>query len=299
MAIRDMSNAKLPTETHIAAVHLQVADLQRSLAFYLDLLGLRLVDRSGSEAWLSATGAAPHLLHLTQRTGLRPPPARACGLFHVAWRAPDRAALGRWLHRLLETKAPLQGASDHGVSEALYLADPDGLGVELYCDRPRARWQYRGKFVAMGSEQLDTADLLAQAEGQAWTGADPSTDIGHIHLSVSSLEKAESFYLDTLGFDATQRDYPGALFMAAGGYHHHLGTNTWRSNGADPVPEDCARLLSYTIGVPAADDLAALRTRLIDGGTPTADTEQGLMVRDGDDITVLIAAAVLPSPTTT
>lgn len=302
MILTDMSDpqTRLPQDTRIDAVHLQVADLSRSLAFYADLLGLRLVRSDGTDAWLSATGSEPHLLQLTERSGLRSPPPRATGLFHVAWRAPDRAALGRWLHRLLDTKTPLQGASDHGVSEALYLADPDGLGVELYADRPRDRWQYRGKFVAMGSEQLDTADLLAQAiepTAEQWTGVDPDTDIGHVHLCVSSLERAESFYVNTLGFDATQRDFPGALFLAAGGYHHHLGTNTWRSGGAEPVPEDCPRLLSYTIGLPTIADLAAVRARLghstFDPGRESSDDSQALITHDGDEMQVIFHAGAL------
>ena len=285
-----MISTGLPATTSIDAVHLQVSDLQRSLSFYRHLLGFRVIRSQGGDAWLSATGEEPGLIRLTERAGAGRPPPRATGLFHVAYRAPDRAGLGRWLHRLLDTKTPLQGASDHGVSEALYLADPDGLGVELYCDRPRDRWPFRGQYVAMVSEHLDTADLLAQSKGQTWDGADPATDIGHVHLCVSSLERAESFYVDAVGFDITQRDLPGALFLAAGGYHHHVATNTWRSAGGAPVPEDSARLVSYTLGVSSEDDVSSVRGRLETTGATVEKSVEGIVTRDSDGMTLIVRA---------
>lgn len=258
-----MSPTALPSQTHIGTVHLQVADLPRALAFYVDLLGLRVIAAAGGEAHLSATGTEPALLRLTSRSGATPRPRGVTGLFHVAWRAPDRRELGRWLRRLLEARVPLHGASDHGVSEALYLPDPDGLGVELYCDRPRALWPRRGPHVAMVSERLDTADLLAAADGTGpWDGAHAATDIGHVHLCVSSLKAAEAFYVEGLGFEVMQRDYPGALFLAAGGYHHHLGANTWQSGGGPPPPETAVGLLSFTVVVPEAADVGVVRERL-------------------------------------
>lgn len=273
---------RLPAATTIGDVHLQVSDLDRSLTFYEHLLGLRLVDRSDGDAFLSASGQTPLLLRLSERSDATPRPRRATGLFHVAFRAPDRAALGRWLHRLMSQGTPLQGASDHAVSEAIYLADPDGLGVELYCDRPRSSWPMRGKYVGMVSESFDTAGVLGAAEGQPWDGADAGTDIGHVHLCVSSLETAEQFYIDTLGFSATQRDFPGALFLAAGGYHHHLGTNTWSSSGADAPPDRAVGLRSYSLNVPGSLD--ELRARLpdvqIDDGT--------LLTHDGDGIALCL-----------
>lgn len=283
-----MNSNRLAATTSIGAVHLQVSDLQRSLSFYRDLLGFRVIRSEGLDAWLSATGEEPDLIRLTELAGAGRPPPRATGLFHVAYRAPDRAALGRWLHRLLDTKTTLQGASDHGVSEALYLADPDGLGVELYCDRPRDRWPFRGEYVAMVSEHLDTADLLAQGEGQRWDGADPASDIGHVHLCVSSLEGAESFYVDTLGFDIMQRDFPGALFLAARGYHHHLGANIWRSADAAPAPEDVSRLVSYTLGMSSARDVAAVRARLETAGAPVEENARGIGTRDNDGMTLIV-----------
>ena len=283
----------LPASTHIASGHLQIRDLQQSLAFYSDLLGFRIVRHEKQDVWLSATGEAPHLIHLTERQDALPRPPRATGLFHVAYRAPDRAGLGRWLHRLLTQKVPLQGASDHGVSEAIYLADPDGLGVELYCDRPRERWKFRGKHVAMGSEQLDTADLLAQAAEQTWDGLDAATDVGHVHLCVSSLEAAERFYVDALGMDAMQRNFPGALFIAAGGYHHHIGTNMWQSAASPPAPANAVGLRSFTLGVPEGS-VAQVRSRVERAGYSVEASEVGdaggeeFALRDEDEIIVRV-----------
>lgn len=281
---------QLPAATRVGDVHLQVADLERSLVFYRDLLGLRVLRETGAQAWLSATGGPPELLRLTARLDATGRPRRATGLFHVAWRAPDRRELGRWLHRLVETGYPLQGASDHAVSEALYLADPDGLGVELHCDRPRDNWPRRGRYVAMVSEPLDTGDLLAQADGSgSWDGAHPDTDIGHVHLCVSSLEQAEAFYVDALGMDVMQRDVPGALFLAAGGYHHHLGTNTWQSAGASAPPEEAVGLLSYSLTVPGTADVAAVRERVVGTGWSVAHgSGAGITTRDGDGIALRV-----------
>lgn len=236
-----MNSNRLAATTSIGAVHLQVSDLQRSLSFYRDLLGFRVIRSEGLDAWLSATGEEPDLIRLTELAGAGRPPPRATGLFHVAYRAPGRAALGRWLHRLLDTKTTLQGASDHGVSEALYLADPDGLGVELYRDRPRDRWPFRGEYVAMVSEHLDTADLLAQGEGRRWDGADPASNIGHVHLCVSSLEGAESFYVDTLAgstsCSATSRGPCSSLPGAT--------TTTWAPTSGVPLTPRRRRRMSH------------------------------------------------------
>lgn len=289
-----MTKATLPASTRVAAVHLQVKDLARSLAFYGDLLGFQIVGADGHDAWLSASADAPTLLRLTARADATPRPPRATGLFHVAYRAPDRAGLGRWLHRLLSTETPLQGASDHGVSEALYLADPDGLGVELYCDRPRERWAFRGKYVAMTSDPLDTADLLAQAKDQPWNGVDAATDVGHVHLCVSSLEAAEHFYVDTLGMEATQRDFPGALFLAAGGYHHHIGANTWRSAGSPPAHDDAVGLCSFTLEVPGATvSEVAARAGVALGAADSTEVnaeDEELQLQDEDGIAVHLRA---------
>lgn len=285
-----MTSGKLPASTHITAVHLRITDLQRSLAFYADLLGFHLLRTEGGDAWLGAGDECAALIHLAERADARPRPPRATGLFHVAYRAPDRAGLSRWLYRLLSSETPMQGASDHGVSEALYLADPDGLGVELYCDRPRERWKFRGKYVAMVSEQLDTADLLAQTEGQSWEGVDPQTDVGHVHLCVSSLEAAERFYIDALGMDAMQRDFPGALFIAAGGYHHHIGTNTWRSAGAPPAPADAVGLKSFTLGLPDAA-IAGVSSRFEAAGHPVVADHAERVVADDDGIGLRLRAS--------
>ena len=283
----------LPAGTDIAYAHLRVADLERALAFYRDLLGLRVVNADSSSAALSATGAPPSLIVLEAHPGARPRPPRTTGLYHVAIRLPDRSALARALRRLAEGDWPLHGAADHGVSEALYLSDPDGNGLELYTDRPREEWAWEDGQVAMVSEPLDLRALLSVASGQS-DAIDPRADIGHMHLQVSDLARAEAFYCGLLGFEVMQRTYPGALFVAAGGYHHHLGLNVWAGRGAPPPPPDAAGLVAFGVRLP---DVAAWRTllaRLEGAGAMLADqrddSARQALVRDPDGNSVVLLA---------
>jgi catechol 2,3-dioxygenase len=259
-----MKSYTLPSDTHIGHVRLQVADLNRALAFYHDLLGFPIQGRRDGEARLSANGEPPAHIILFEHKGAPPKPPRTTGLYHVAIRLPDRLALGRIFLRLVQERWPLQGAADHLVSEALYLADPDGNGLELYRDRPRQDWPRQNGAIAMASDPLDANGLLKQAsqEPSGWSGIDPRTDIGHVHLHVSDLGRAEEFYSGLLGLDVTQRSYPGALFMSAGGYHHHLGVNTWAGRGAPPPPPDAAGLISFSLDLPDPDAREALMARL-------------------------------------
>jgi catechol 2,3-dioxygenase len=281
----------LPAATHMAYAHLRVADLDRALAFYRDLLGLRALTASGSSAALSATGAPPPLIVLEAQPGARPRPPRTTGLYHVAIRLPDRATLARALRRLAEREWPLHGAADHGVSEALYLSDPDGNGLELYTDRPRAAWPWRNGQVAMVSEPLDVRALLSLA-GESAEVIDPRADIGHVHLQVSDLARAEAFYCGLLGFEVTQRTYPGALFVAAGGYHHHLGLNIWAGHGAPPPPADAAGLVAFGLRLPDAASWEALRARLDSAGVSLDvqgdDGARRALLRDPDGTGVVL-----------
>lgn len=165
--------------------------------------------------------------------------------------------------------------SDHLVSEALYLTDPDGLGLEIYADRPRASWEVRGRQLAMATEPLDTRAVLAAANGEPWRGAPAGTTIGHVHLHVGDLDRGARFYHDTLGMDKMVWEYPGALFLAAGGYHHHLGTNTW-ARGSEPAKQHEARLMEWTVEVPTADDVQAVAM--------SAARHEVAVVQDGSDI---------------
>jgi catechol 2,3-dioxygenase len=265
-----MNGASLPGDTSILSVHLQVADLERSLDFYAGMLGFRQVDRENGSAALSATGSPPVNIRLSERPGAPPKPAHTTGLYHAAIRLPNRRALARLFQRLARNNVPFQGAADHLVSEALYLADPDGNGLELYADRPRDQWPVFEDQIVMTTEQLDINNLLAeiQDDREPWEGIDPGADIGHIHLQVADLGQAEAFYHRLVGLDVTQRTYPGALFLAAGSYHHHIGVNTWASKDASPPPDSAAGLVSFTIHVPDFEAWKLLVERLESAGLP-------------------------------
>jgi catechol 2,3-dioxygenase len=246
---------RLPDVARLGRVRLQVADLDRSLAFYDGVLGLRVIDRSATGAVLGAHGDDRALVELQERPGARPTPQRGrLGLYHFAILLPDRPALGRFLRHLSET-GTRAGAGDHLVSEALYLQDPDALGIEVYADRPRSSWQRVGRELMIATDPVDVDGLVRAAGDARWTGMPAGTTIGHVHLHVGSIEEAAAFFSEALGFDRITWRYPGALFLGAGGYHHHLGTNTWAGRGAAmPTAED-ARLLEWTIELP---DLASL-----------------------------------------
>ena len=257
------SGYRLPAGIRLGRVRLQVADLARSLDYYERVLGLRVLRRSAGDAVLAAHGDDTPLVELHEKPGAAPVPRRGrLGLYHFAILLPDRAALGRFVAHLAEI-GERAGASDHRVSEALYLQDPDGLGIEVYADRPRAAWRIADRQLVMATEPLDLDDVIRAAGGERWTGMPAGTVIGHVHLHVGDLAEAAAFYHQGLGLDQVVWSYPGALFLSAGGYHHHLGVNTWAA-GATPAGNDDARLLEWEIVVPqsgdADDALASLST---------------------------------------
>jgi catechol 2,3-dioxygenase len=240
----------------IAAVTLAVGDLDASVAFYENVLGLPVLARDARTAQLGVDPTHPALvLEAIERPG--PIPLGSTGLFHVAWLHPTRAALADSVRRVAATGTRFEGASDHGVSEALYLSDPDGLGIELYADRPRASWTRAagGRGVAMVTRPLDLEDLLAQGREQPSPEAAPGTAVGHVHLQVADVARALSFYRDVLGFEE-QAQLPSAAFVSAGGYHHHIGINSWRSRGGSPAPDNAPRLrlIEFELDQPAALD---------------------------------------------
>ncbi|MEP0547584.1 MAG: VOC family protein [Rhodothermales bacterium] len=255
---------RLPAATRPGRVRLQVTDLDRSLAFYEGVLGLRVLDRSGATATL---GADRPLIELVERPGARPVSRRGrLGLFHVALLLPGRASLARFLRHLAKGGVR-PGMSDHLVSEAVYLSDPDGLGIEVYADRPRSAWERWGQEIAMATEPLDVQDLLRAGGEAPWDGAPTGTVVGHVHLHVGDLNRAAAFYHEALGLDQVVWGYPGALFLSAGGYHHHLGTNTWAA-GAPQAGNDDVRLLDWTLVLPTDDDVAAAAESLTAAGHP-------------------------------
>ena len=269
---------RLPAETRPGAVRLQVADLGHSLRYYCDLLGFRAAERRGGGATLAAHGEGAPLVELRERAGAAPVPRQGrLGLFHFAILLPDRAHLGRLLRHLAAAGAPI-GSSDHAVSEAIYLQVPDGLGIEVYADRPRATWRHHERQLTMVTEPLDVGDLVRAAGDAPWAGMPPGTTIGHVHLHVGDLGAAQSFYHEALGFDRMVWTYPGALFLAAGGYHHHLGVNTWASR-AQPAGEDDARLLEWELILPG-DQVGAAIESLTSAGYAVEASADGGVVRD-------------------
>jgi catechol 2,3-dioxygenase len=265
-------------ELRLGPVTLQVADLERSLAFYRGVLGLKLLTREAAQATLGAQDGAP-LVTLHEYPGARPVPRRGrLGLYHVALLLPDRPALGRVLRHLGASGVPL-GMSDHLFSEALYLSDPDGLGLELYADRPRETWPRRGAELLSDSLPLDVPGVLAAAGDAAYDGLPAGTVVGHVHFYVDDLAAAADFYVQGLGFEPTVTSYPGALFVAAGGYHHHVGLNTWAA-GAPLAEAGDARLLAWRLELPEAE-VARLAAHLEARGVATkALPDGGVSVTD-------------------
>jgi len=276
----------------IGKVELYVADLDRALHFYQGALGFQLQGRQDGTAALGAVGGSP-LVVLNARPGARPAP-KATGLYHFAVLLPNRKALARLLYQLANLESEvLQGAADHGVSEALYLADPDGNGIEVYVDRRRSEWPRDdlGR-LQMGTEELNIDDLLMELKGSnlnaPWEGLPEGTTVGHIHLKVSDLSSTERFYRDVLGFDLVQRYGSGALFFSAGGYHHHIGANTWTGVGAPPPPADAAGLRWFELLLPDLNSYNALMGRLEAAGIASEAVEGGLLVRDPSQNTILV-----------
>jgi catechol 2,3-dioxygenase len=263
--------------TLLGPVYLKISDLPRALGFYRDVLGLNAgpaTAAAGDGQVLSlstGTGQPLIVLHAVPGAGRKPP--RSTGLYHYAILVPTRLDLAQVLRRLGETGYPLGGASDHGVSEALYLSDPDGNGIEIYRDRPRDEWPRRADELRMGIEALDLDDVLRELRHGAvqWAGLPAGTTIGHVHLHVADLHQAEVFYRDGLGFALMQRMGPSAIFVSAGGYHHHVGANIWAGAGAPPPPAEAVGLEQFTILLPDQTELARTVEHLRQSGAPVED----------------------------
>ena len=230
----------------IGAVTLRVRDLPAVERFYRTIIGLDRIDQAEDRVSLGADGHA--FVHLLHDPAAVPDEPGQAGLFHTAFLLPSRADLARWLAHAAKTGTPIEGASDHDVSEAIYLSDPEGNGVEVYADRPRASWRWQGGQVGMSTTRLAIDDLLRLAAGSAWSGAPAGTRIGHVHLRVGDIERALGFYRDRLGFDVV-RALPAAAFLSTGGYHHHIATNCWHSRGAGPRDPRAAGLAAVTLAV--------------------------------------------------
>ena len=273
--------------TTIGAVHLTVSDLDRSVGFYETHLGLISHHRDHRTAGLGA--GALDLLVLSQNASAPRAPGTT-GLYHFALLVPSRADLARSLTRLREWRTELHGSADHGVSESLYLADPDGIGIEIYRDRPRGEWPMAGGHVRMGVDPLDLNGLLHDDAGG--TASLPcGTVMGHVHLQVSRLPEAERFYGDVLGFEVMQRYGPSALFLSAGGYHHHIGLNTWLGAGAPPPPAGAIGLRHFIVRLATDAALAEVAGRVRTAGLAIESSPDGLLVRDPSGHAVLLSAS--------
>jgi catechol 2,3-dioxygenase len=286
---------RLPDATRLGPVQLQVSALVRSLPYYEGVLGLAVLERGDGRAVLGSHGDARPLVVLREHAAAaRSKPQGRLGLYHYAILLPDRAALGRFVEHVGRTGERV-GAGDHLVSEAFYLHDPDGLGIEVYADRPRSAWRRRGRELMLATDPVDVEGVLAAAGGEPWTGMPAGTVMGHVHLHVGDLAAAEAFYSQGLGLDRITWSYPGALFLGAGGYHHHLGANTWAGPAARPPGPDDPRLLEWTIELPSPADVSAVEESLTTAGhvIELASTET-LVARDPWGTGVRIVAASAP-----
>ncbi|ELZ20763.1 glyoxalase/bleomycin resistance protein/dioxygenase [Haloterrigena salina JCM 13891] len=280
------SRDRLPAATRLGRSVLTVSDESAMVDFYRDVIGLSVLSREGATTVLGA-GDAP-LLELRHAPDARPRPTDATGLFHNAFLVPSREALGDGLARIRD-RWELTGASDHGVSEALYLDDPEGNGVEFYRDRPRSEWPRDGEGgIQIGSWPLDLESVAAAADDGAGDAVPDGTTLGHVHLEASSLETDREFYVDALGFDVKTAS-PKALFVAAGDYHHHLGINTWHGRSS-PAPTDARGLSRLDLVVPSSEALERVRERLEDAGAAVDERAGGLECRDPDGIRIRFRA---------
>ncbi len=271
---------RLPAETRVGPVRLEIADLARSVDYYTEILGLRVLDRGARQAVLAANDSVRSLVVLDERVGAAQSPRRGrLGLYHFAILLPDRASLGRFVRHLAHAGVRA-GSADHLVSEAFYLQDPDNLGIEVYVDRPRETWRRMGRQLMMATDPIDIASLVDAAGSVPWTGMPLGTVMGHVHLHVGAIDDAAAFYSDALGFDRIVWSYPGALFLSAGGYHHHLGTNTWAGANARPAAEGEARLAEWALDLPDAEGIERATASLRAGGAAVERDGSDAVTRD-------------------
>jgi catechol 2,3-dioxygenase len=282
------TDAEISALTTLGAVHLTVSELERSLAYYRDAIGLEVLEQGVGRARLGAGGR--ELLVLVEEVGAQPGHGYT-GLYHFALLLPRRTDLARWLAHGAREHVPLVGLSDHFVSEALYLSDPDGHGIEIYCDRSREVWE--GQVAArMTTQPLDVQSLLEELPDPAaepFAGLPEGTVMGHVHLKVASVPDTVAFYRDVLGFGLMAQVGLQAAFLAAGGYHHHLGANTWESAGASPPPEGTAALRHATIVLPDAAERDRLLDRIAHSGQEPQDATEGPRILDPSGNALVLA----------
>jgi catechol 2,3-dioxygenase len=293
-----MNKIILPGNTAISGIKLKVSDLERSLVFYSTQIGFQVFEKNNNYALLSASGKLPYQIFLEEFASGEPVSRRTAGLYHIAVKVPNRKELASELTKLSQTDIKFHGFSDHLVSEAIYLADPDGNGVEIYSDKPKELWKWEKGQVKMETLPLDIESLLNEVRGTELKngGIHPYTILGHIHLRVSDLIKAENFYSKTLGFEVTTREYPGAFFMSAGGYHHHIGTNIWSGQNIPPASERSLGLDHFVIRVPDKNTLNEIRTNLAQNEfgniyyEDKLNSDGTLLTKDFDGIKIILSS---------
>ena len=264
---------------YVSSIHLSVRDLQRSLDFYRHVLGLKVLEQTGRSARLAA-GGKNVLITIEQLDNPLPREGRTAGLYHFALLLPSRKDLARFIRHIVKAGYPLQGASDHLVSEALYLSDPDGNGIEIYRDRPSREWGWNGEEVVMATEPLDVEGILSEDDGVSWDGLPHGTIMGHIHLHVSELKQSKDFYCEGLGFDLVCSYGGQALFLSTGGYHHHIGLNTWAGVGAPAPKEHSVGMIFYTMTFPSASERRAAIEKLASLGFLAREEGGSIYVKD-------------------
>lgn len=274
----------IPNDTKIQSADLRIKDLDASLKFYSYLLGFKEIERKENTSFLSSDGVYPYLISLSEDKHALVAPRNSTGLFHIAFLFPNRKEMARVFLRLHNHGQKFQGFSDHIVSEAIYLADPDGNGIEIYVDKPREEWQWHDGEVEMNTLPLDLSLITSELDDiDVWNGIHPQTNIGHIHLKASDLNKAKMFYHKILGLDITVESYPGALFLSAGGYHHHIGTNTWYSKNSSPAPENSLGLISYTIKIPEQNYLDKIKETASNNNLLITSGNSETIIKDFDN----------------
>jgi catechol 2,3-dioxygenase len=278
-----------PPVTFVGQVILKVQDLQRSLSFYEEVIGFKVLAQTENSAKLTADGKTA-LLSIEQPADVIPKQGRTAGLYHFALLLPTRADLGRVLNHLLKSGYPLQGASDHLVSEAIYLADPDGNGIEIYSDRPASEWDWNGDTVIMATDAMDAKSVLDEGLNGTWNGLPEGTVMGHIHLHVSELSKTEEFYTRGLGFEVVCRYGSQALFISSGKYHHHIGLNTWNGVGAPIPPANSVGLKSYTLMLPTEESLKQVIAQLTAAGADVTEENGAFATTDPSGNRILMTA---------